>query len=435
MPYRVASYWWRSRCRLSESKGVSVSERTEDIHENRLTGLDPNLVLQRVPDLSLHLRSDNRIQISAEGKTVTSGPYALAVLDTFHQPTPFAEALRKLGKSSVGVQDWAAVAGTIVELYRAGVLRDQTQSRPETVYGFGSVGVQARMLNDRIRTSSFLAGIGEVVTAGDIVVDIGTGTGILAIAAARAGARHVYAIEASDIGRSAQAIFEANGLADRITLVPGWSTRTTLPERADVLVSEIIGDDPLAEDVMQVTMDARKRLLKPGARLVPGRVRVFALPVTIPRGERVKRIVTEETLRNWRSWYGVDFGPLLQVKSDLLPAFHIRPQQANDWKVLGEPILLTDIDLGGFSYPVSFDDTRTFVAQAAGDLDGFLMYFELELGPSTRLSTHPAQADSNNHWRSPVWVLDHSMPLQDGDRLQVTCKYRSENYRLAVARA
>jgi hypothetical protein len=419
---------------LSESKRVSVSERTESIQENRSTSLDPNLVLHRVPDLSLHLRSDNRILISLDGKTVTSGPHALAVLDTFHQPTSFSEALRKLGKSSVGVQDWAALAGTIMELYQAGVLRDQTQGRPETVYGFGSVGVQARMLNDRTRTSSFLAGIDEVVTAGDVVVDIGTGTGILAIAAARAGAKHVYAIEASDIGRSAQAIFEANGLADHITLVREWSTRATLPERADVLVSEIIGDDPLAEDVMQVTMDARKRLLRPEARLIPGKVRVLALPVTIAREERIERVVTGETLRNWRSWYGVDFSPLLRAKSDQLPSYYIKPQRAKDWKVLGEPILLTDIDLGKFSYPISLQNTLTFVANTAGRLDGLLVYFELKLGPTTHLSTHPARADSNNHWRSPVWVLDSPLPLRRGDRLQIACKYRSGNYKISVAR-
>ncbi len=75
-----------------------MSERTESVHENRSTGLDPNLVLYRAPDLSLHIRSDNRIQISLDEKTVTSGPYALAILDTFSQPTSFSEALRKLGK-------------------------------------------------------------------------------------------------------------------------------------------------------------------------------------------------------------------------------------------------------------------------------------------------------------------------------------------------
>src|SRR5215213_5265236 len=323
-----------------------MSEETANVDKNPMTGLSPDRILHRAPGLKLHLRSDNYVRVSLDEETVTCGPHALAILDVFYQPTSFSEALRKLSRSSSGVQDWAALTSTIGQLYRAGVLQDETGRRAEAGYGFGSPSGHVAMLNDRIRTSSFLAGINEVVTPEDVVVDIGTGTGVLALAAARAGAKHVYAIEASDIGESAQAIFEANGLADRITLVPGWSTRTTLPERSDVLVSEIIGDDPLAEDVMQVTMDARKRLLKPGARLVPGRVRVFALPVTIPRGERVKRIVTEETLRNWRSWYGVDFGPLLQVKSDLLPAFHIRPQQANDWKVLGEPILLTDIDLG-----------------------------------------------------------------------------------------
>jgi type I protein arginine methyltransferase len=303
------------------------------------------------------------------------------------------------------------------------------------IHGFGSPSVQARMLNDRTRTSSFLAGIGEVVAAGDIVVDIGTGTGVLAIAAARAGAKHVYAIEASDIGRSAQAVFDANGVADRITLVRGWSTRTTLPERADVLVSEIIGDDPLAEDVVQVTMDARKRLLKPEARLVPGKARIFALPVTISRDELMKHTITEETLRKWHSWYGIDFGPLINGTNDLRSAFYIKPQRARNWKALGEPLLLTDIDLSGFSYPLSLDNTLTFIANAAGRLDGLLMYFELELGPTTRLSTHPAQADTNNHWRCPVWVLDSPLPLQFGDRLQVACKHRSGSYRISVARA
>jgi protein arginine N-methyltransferase 1 len=412
-----------------------MSERTENVDETHVRNLNPDLVLHRVPDLKLHVLSDNRIQISLEEKTVTCGPHTLAILDTFHQPTSFSEALRRLGKASVGVQDWAALTSTIVELYRAGVLQDETQSRPVASYGFGSSRVHVRMLNDRTRTSSFLAGIGEVVTAGDVVVDIGTGTGVLAIAAARAGAKRVYAIEASDIGRTAKTVFEANGVADRITLLRRWSTRTTLPERADVLVSEIIGDDPLAEDVLQVTMDARRRLLKPEARLVPNKVKIFALPVSIPREEQTKHIVTEETLRNWRSQYGIDFGPLIQVKNDSLPAFYIKPQRASDWKALGEPILLAAIDLSEFSYPISLDNTLTIVANAAGKLDGLVMYFELKLGPTTRLSTAPALADSNNHWRSPVWVLGSPLPLQYGDRLQVACKYRSGNYRISVTRA
>jgi predicted RNA methylase len=69
---------------------------------------------------------------------------------------------------------------------------------------------------------------------------------MLAIAAACASS-HVYAIEASGIGKLAKAIFKANGLADRITLIEGWSTQVNLPEKADVLISEIIGNEPLGE--------------------------------------------------------------------------------------------------------------------------------------------------------------------------------------------
>jgi precorrin-6B methylase 2 len=409
-----------------------MSERVQNTDENRLSKISPGLVLHRVPDLKLHVLSDNRVEISLEEKTVSCGPHALAILDAFQHPTSFSAAVRRLSKSSVGIHDLATLTSTVVELYRAGVLRDETQSRPEASYGFGNLNVHNRMLNDRTRTSSFLAGIEEVVTTGDVVVDIGTGTGVLAVAAARAGAKHVYAIEASEIARSAEVVFEANGVADRITLVRGWSTRTTLPNRADVLVSEIIGNDPLAEGVLEVIMDARKRLLKPGARLIPSQVRVFALPVALPRDERMKHVVVEESLANWRSWYGIDFSPLVQVRNDTLPAFYVKPQRARIWETLGEPILLKAIDFGDFKYPISLDNTTTLEVNTTGKLDGLLLYFELELGPTTRLSTAPAQADRNNHWRSPVWMLRDQFVLQDGDRLRVSSEYRSGNYSISV---
>ena len=98
-----------------------------------------------------------------------------------------------------------------------------------------TIQLHVNMLNDRTRTSGYLASIGKAVRRGDVVLDIGTGTGIYAIAAARAGARHVYAVEAGRIAKAARTLFEANGVADRITLIRGLSTRITLPERADVL--------------------------------------------------------------------------------------------------------------------------------------------------------------------------------------------------------
>jgi ribosomal protein L11 methylase PrmA len=297
-----------------------------------VTNLTPNLKLHRKPNIRVDINSSNNIQIRLDDGLYEVGPHGLAVLDAFYQPTSLSEAIQKLSSTVAGAQDWMALTTTIVKLYEAGVLQDEIQRTPQLETGklsFGASELHVRMLNDQMRTSSFLAGIGEVIDTGDVVVDIGTGTGVLAIAAAWAGARHVYAIESSaTMGECAQEIFEANGLADRITLLKGWSTRLELPERADVLVSEIIGNEPLGEEVLEVTADARKRLLKPEARLIPGKVRIVGLPVTGPHSELSERLPTTENLRNWRSSYGMDFSPLAQRARNPPPAFFIKPHRA-----------------------------------------------------------------------------------------------------------
>lgn len=400
--------------------------------------LNPDLVLKRVPDIEVRITSDNNIQLVSDDTIYYLGPHGLAILDVFYQPVSVSEALKKLGETISSVQDWMALTTTIVQLYDAGILQDETQRKrmlKTSKRGFGGPGIHASMLNDRARTSGFLEGIAEVVREGDVVLDIGTGTGVLAMAAARAGARHVYAIEASAIGEVAEAIFEANGLGDRITLLRGWSTRLDLPERADVLVSEIIGNEPLGENVLEVTGDARKRLLKPDARLVPGKVRIFGLPVGIPQLEIDRRRPTDDTLRNWRTWYGMDFSALARVDQDAPFSFYVKPQDASDWEKLSDPILLAEVNLGE-TETFLVDRSVAVTANASGVLNGLLVYFELDIGPGTCLSTAPAEADSDNSWFSRVWVLD-PLPLQANDTFNATYRYRAtgKTYEVTVTRA
>jgi hypothetical protein len=383
-------------------------------------------VLRRAPDLQLHLDSSNTLAIRTQDGQVRCGPHGLGVLETFSHPRPLAEALRLLQSRLSGAQDWIDLMATIQQLWQAGVLQDERQSAPRLAddeSGYDAARIHVRMLNDRARTAGFLRGIREVVRAGDVVVDVGTGTGVLAVAAARAGARHVYAIEASAIGKAAQAVFEANGLAERITLIPGWSTQVTLPERGDVLVTEMIGNEPLEERALEITTDAVKRLLKADARLVPSRLQVFGLPVTIPRAELRKHAFSVETVRDWQSWYGIDFSPLANVARGPRQRFWVDPYATRDWDTLAGPVLLADVDFKT-TRGLAIDNTTTFTAGTSGLLDGLLVYFELELGPTTRLSTHPAQVQADNHWRSPVWVLANAWCLRSGDRFQVTYTHR-----------
>ncbi|MBI2956634.1 MAG: 50S ribosomal protein L11 methyltransferase, partial [Acidobacteria bacterium] len=376
-----------------------------------MSPLRPDTVLQRVPHLTVRLESDNRVRIWLEGRELRFGPHALAVLDAFARPQSVEVAMERLRTRATGAQDWMELMNTVASLYEAGVLRDDTQTTPALASSpgvFDTAALQVAMLNDRARTSAFLRAIEEVVRAGDVVVDIGTGTGILAMAAARAGARQVYAIEATRLAQAARAMVEANGLADRVTVVEGWSTQVELPEQADVLTSEIIGNEPLAENVLEVVADARKRLLKPGARLIPHRVKIFGLPVEIPRAELGKRTFAAETLENWRAWYGMDFRPLLVAAQETPQVFYVKPQQAREWKTLGEPLRLAEVDLSRVE-DLTIENRGTARTRAAGLLGGVLVYFELELSRSTRFSTAPAEADEGSHWRSPVWLLGESL--------------------------
>jgi len=394
--------------------------------------------LLRTPCLKLNIDSNSQIRISIEGKTFIFGSHALALLDVFSQPHSLSEVLENLQTRINGVQDWMDLMSTIIHLYEAGVLQDEAKNKPALKtdsFGYDSAPIHVAMLNDRVRTSSFLAGIYEVVHPGDVVIDIGTGTGVLAIAAARAGARHVYAVEASSIGKLAKAIFEANKLADRITLIEGWSTHINLPELGDVLISEMIGNEPLAENVLEITIDATKRLLKPEGRLVPNKVKIFGLPVSIPHTELMKHTFITDTLKNWQSWYDIDFNPLGKVIQNFPHTFFINSFLARDWKTLSEPILLAEINFKDFNKMV-IDNTATVNSNASGQLDGLLEYFELELSPTTSISTHPAKVDINNHWRSPVWVFIPPLLVDTGNQFTVTYKYRKteDHTKVSVSR-
>ncbi len=123
----------------------------------------------------------------------------------------------------------------------------------------------------------------RAAAAGRVVLDIGTGRDALwAVEAARSGARHVYAIEADETAarRAAQTI-DAAGLGDRVTVLPGHSTEQTLPVRAELCVSEIVGNIASAEGVIAVLDDARRRLTAPGCAWIPFRMQTWAAAVDL----------------------------------------------------------------------------------------------------------------------------------------------------------
>lgn len=385
--------------------------------------------LQRIKELNLKIESYDRIHILCDGQNISAGCYGLAILDAFARPASWEDALLLLKNQIKHKRDWVEINTTIRKLIDKGVLVPEAHSTPSfrnISRGFDAAAIHVKMLNDRLRTEGFLTAINSVVRTGDIVVDIGTGTGVLAVAAARAGARHVYAIESTGIAKIAKEVFAANGLAEKITLIEGRSTGVGLPEKADVMISETVGNHPFAEGILETVADATKRLLKPGARMIPAAIEYFGIPVHIPDAVMDQQCITDHSLHNWREWYGVDFVPLRNAACKAPTQSSFSSDVAALWQPLAGPARLASVNLSD-NRNNSFHNTTKVEIETEGRLNGILCYFELALAPGVRLSTHPQIAGKNNSWKNMVWLLPCPIHLLKGDHLSVTFNYRTVN--------
>jgi hypothetical protein len=388
--------------------------------------LSGETLLHRLPEVKLRLLADETVEVHGPRAPFVCGRHALSVLETFTRPTRLSDGLRHLAGRAAGLQDCAELMDTIVRLYRAGVLLEAEAGDSRRVLSVvqpDPAALHVRLLNDRTRVAAYLRAIEEVVRPGQVVVDIGTGTGVLAIAAARAGARHVYAIEAGIIADTARRVVAANGLADRITVLRGWSTQVELPECADAVVSEILGNEPLAEGVIEATRDALQRMAHPEACLVPSRVRLFALPVDVPPSEMARRSACPERIAQWREWYGIELGPLQPAEQSPPVRSFIPSHAARTWARVAAPALLKEIEL---REPLrdSIEADVTIQVQSPGQVSGVLIYFEAELSPSVTLSQHPVLAEGSS-WRMPLWVLPRPLQVAAGDSLRLSYCYGS----------
>jgi protein arginine N-methyltransferase 1 len=126
-----------------------------------------------------------------------------------------------------------------------------------------------KMISDPERFGAYVKAIAAAVRPGDVVVEIGAGTGVFSLLACRAGARRVFAIESENIIQYARELAAANGFSDRIEFFESNSRITELPERANVIVSDIRGCMPLFQQAVPSLEDARKRFLAPGGIMIP----------------------------------------------------------------------------------------------------------------------------------------------------------------------
>jgi hypothetical protein len=383
----------------------------------RPTRLDPDAVLQRVPNVRLLLTAADTVKVRLPEGVLDCGPLGMRLLEGFQRPTSVRDVLDGL---DIGMQGWMDALNTIAGLVDHGVLRDPHQRAPDAEvrsYGFDNPRPHIEMLDDVARTRRFIEAIEATVGPGDVVVDIGTGTGVLAMAAARAGAARVYAIEAGAIADRAERLFAENGFSEIITLVRGWSTSVELPEPADVLVTETIGSDPLDERILEIVTDARRRLLVPDARIIPSSITIYGTAVEVPVEDIAAFVYTEGKVRRWRDSYGFDFEPLLQperrVRDYRLPMTVTRA-----WRPLTSSVALVTLELSQVT-SVSVTAAADVLLLRSGTLDGTVLHFDAELAPGVRISSDAHGREQVPSW-SNVITLNPPEAVEEGQRVRLS---------------
>jgi precorrin-6B methylase 2 len=379
--------------------------------------LSPETLLQLAPNVRTRFDAGGHVLVDApDGTIVDIGPRGYAILALFSRPLALGKAVERLEDHERPTTDFVPTLSVINMLIEnhALIRPEAGESRPS---GWADPVEHARMLHDERRTGDYLAALSQAVRPGDVVLDIGTGSGVLAIAAARAGARRVYAVEASDIADVAERVFAANEMQDRIELIAGWSRTIDLPEPADLLVSEIIGNEPFEEELLETTLDARRRLLKPDARMIPTALTLFARPLLLPETDARQRALGRAALQRWHDLYDIDFAPLLEAASPRPANSPTEAEVAERWPPVGPAIVLAELDLASFEAATVSVAADVFLDRP-GVVNAVAVTFRARLYGDVSHTLDPWRWPTSS-WATSVWVLPDPVEIGPGAVLRV----------------
>lgn len=278
---------------------------------------------------------------------------------------------------------------------------------------------QQNMLEDAERTGAYHRGmtLNRADFEGRAVLDVGTGTGILSLFAAQAGARKVYAVEGTDSSDFARKLVEHNGLRDRIEIVRSTLLDLELPEKVDIIISEPWGFFLFHERMVEAFLLARDRYLVPGGTVFPSTGRIWMAPF-IDRPLYDSRL---KALEFWakKDFFGVDLSGLSEVAHQQLfemPAIGYVPPHT----LMASPAVI------GFDFRTMPLESLAeivlpfkFVATHPGPMHGIAGWFDVAWdGSQERVRLTTAPDAPRTHWMQIRFVFKDPVSVYIGQTLE-----------------
>merc|ERR1711973_411233 len=275
---------------------------------------------------------------------------------------------------------------------------------------YAHFGIHEQMLKDEVRTLSYRDAIykNKHLFKGKTVLDVGCGTGILSMFAAKAGAAKVFGIEMSNIAQHAKNIVTANKLDDVVTLIKGKVEEVELPvEKVDIIISEWMGYCLLYESMLDTVLYARDKWLQPEGLMFPDKASLF---MTAIEDHEYK----DQKIYWWDSVYGFDMSAIRQIALSEPLVDVVEAKQVVTDSCMMKEIDLKTVKVEELNFKVPF----TIRSRRNDYIHAFVCFFNVEFSAChkrTGFSTGPESRYT--HWKQTVFYLNETLTVKCGEEI------------------
>jgi len=254
------------------------------------------------------------------------------------------------------------------------------------------------------------------------VLDVGCGTGILSMFCAKAGAKHVYAVDCSDIINQAKQIILDNHFDDKITCIQAKVEEMTLPcGRVDIIVSEWMGYFLLYESMLNTVIYARDHFLKPGGTLLPDKANMYIAGIEDSEYK-------QEKIEFWNNVYGFDMSCIknIAIREPLVDTVEASAVMSSSYKFNSIDLNKVKVEDLTFTKPFSCKGIRNDFMHA------LIAWFDVEFSQCHKpISFSTSPMSKYTHWKQTVFYTQEVLSVSDGEEIKGTlsCKPNAKNPR------